>query len=687
MARARREGEAFVEIHADTDPFEREAGPGVRRGAERAEGDLKEVGDEWGEVLSEGMQERLTKEGPNLAKSVEKGLGKQRVKVPVEVEYDRDSSAAKRSVTRVFRDIEEAVEEAAGGGGRGGGFGKIGQAFQDAIGAGFNVSGKSPLVAFLLPLVGAIIGLVGAAIQALSALAAVAITLPGILAAVGIQVGVLMLAFKGVGTAIEGAFAAKNAKELKEALKDLTPAAQSFVKELLPLRDFFKRLSSQVQQNFFKEIQGLVTQLSKAQGPTIFDGFLKVSTALGKFFHDLGFFFTGDVFSKFLSEIFPRTVTFLEQFGPAFITFIEGLLSMVNAAMPFLTKVGDIVSMIFKQVGDAFAGVAEDPSFQDWLLRMEDTLMSIIQLFRAAGIFIGALFDAVDRAGGVDIIDKLSEGLIMLAVFLTSDVGVEGLTALFDIAILSIQSIVAFIVVVIAALGALRMFFFWLKDIAGPAILDFFGAAANAVANFFIWVGAKLKEFWDFLWWVFVGGGVNQVMGSIRSKFGGIATYLGGLVNTIKTFFASIPDRVRDAFSNAANFLFSAGRNIVSGLINGIRSMFGGLSSIASEMASRIGRFLPFSPAKEGPLSGRGDPQRSGQTIITRLAEGMEMEAPTLRNASMEATQNIMFGPGSIQMRIDGTMNREQGRDAGRGVAEGIWTNLDRNTRLAIRTM
>ena len=176
-------------------------------------------------------------------------------------------------------------------------------------------------------------------------------------------------------------------------------------------------------------------------------------------------------------------------------------------------------------------------------------------------------------------------------------------------------------------------------------------------------------------------------MGSIRSKFGGIATYLGGLVNTIKTFFASIPDRVRDAFSNAANFLFSAGRNIVSGLINGIRSMFGGLSSIASEMASRIGRFLPFSPAKEGPLSGRGDPQRSGQTIITRLAEGMEMEAPTLRNASMEATQNIMFGPGSIQMRIDGTMNREQGRDAGRGVAEGIWTNLDRNTRLAIRTM
>jgi hypothetical protein len=97
---------------------------------------------------------------------------------------------------------------------------------------------------------------------------------------------------------------------------------------------------------------------------------------------------------------------------------------------------------------------------------------------------------------------------------------------------------------------------------------------------------------------------------------------------------------------------------------------------------------VPHSPAKEGPLSGKGDPLYSGQKIVQRLAAGMEMEAPMLRDAAAYATSNITFGPNSIQMRINGPMDRDQARDAGEGVAEGIWGNLtNRNTRLAIRTL
>lgn len=687
---AKREGEAFITVHADTTPFPHEAERGIRQGSERVEGDLKETGDKWGETLTGAMGDRLEKEGPHLARSVERGIGKQKVKVPVSVDYDRNRSGVKRTVDKVFDDIEEAVREAAsGGGGSGGGpLAKVGQAFTDALGAGFNVSGKSPLIAFIIPLVGAIVGLVGAAIQALSALAAVAITLPGILASVGIQVGVLMLAFKGMGTAIQGAFAANNAKELKEALKDLAPAAQAFVKELLPLKDFFYQLKGQVQQGFFKELQGVFTSIYRNLGPSIFDGFIKVAKALGQFLANLGTFLaSGGSFKTFLNEIFPRTVTFLEQFGPAFINFLDGLLKMVNAAMPFLTKVGDIVSMIFKQVGDAFSEVAADPAFIDWLNRMEDTVMSLIQFFRAAGIFIGALFDAVDKAGGRDLIEKFSEALIVLAVFLSSDTGVKGLAALFDLAILSIQTITAFIIVVVFALAAIREFFIFLKDVAGPGILNFFGAAANAVGEFFGFIGTKLKEFWDFLWWIFVGGGINEVASSITSKFSAIGNFISGWAGRVKDWFASIPDRIKEAFSNAMSFLYNAGRNIIQGLINGVKDMIAPLRGALGFVGGIIGGFFPHSPAEEGPLSGKGDPRIAGQTIIQRLATGMEMESPALRSASAEATQNIVFGPNSIQMRINGTMDRDQARIAGAGVAEGIWNNLNRDTRLAIRSM
>lgn len=684
--KGKREGEAFVSVHADTTPFVDEAERGIRRGSEQVEGDLKETGDKWGETLTDAMGDRLEKEGPHLARSVEKGIGKQKVKVPIDVDYDKDR--VKKTVGKVLGDIEDAVERAASGGGGGGGvFGKVGQAFQDAIGAGFNVSGKSPLIAVLLPLVGVIIGAVGAAIQALNALAAVAITLPGILASVGIQVGVLMIAFQGVGTAIQGAFAAKNAKELKLALKDLAPAAQAFVKELLPLKDFFYQLKGQVQQNFFKEIQGLFTQLYRNQGPTIFDGFLKVATALGKFFHDIGFFFNSPTFSKFLSEIFPRTVTFLETFGPAFVTFLDGLLSAVNAAMPFLTEVGNVVSMIFKQVGDALKGVSEDPDFTAWLTDMKDTLLSVVNLFRAAGIFIGALFDAVDKAGGKEVIDKFAEALIVLAVFLTSDAGIKGLTALLDLAVLSVMAFTAFIIVILFALAAVREFFIFVGTVVGPAVGEFFAATGKAIGDFFSGAFGKIKEFWDFLWWIFVGGGINEVVASVRAKFEGIGAFITGWVTKVKNWFASIPDRVKEVFSNAVNFLVDAGRNIIDGLIRGVKDKFGDLRSALGTAGGIIAGFFPHSPAEEGPLSGRGDPRIAGQTIVQRVAQGMEMEAPTLRDASTQATQNVVFGPNSIQMRINGTMDRDQARLAGQGVAEGIWGNLNRDTRLAIRSL
>lgn len=688
MARARKEGEAYVAVHADTDPFRREAEAGVREGAERAEHDLKDIGDEWGETLSSGMGDRLEKEGPQLARSVERGIGRQKVKVPVDTVYERDRNSVRKIGSKIVNDIEEAVQEAATGGG-GGGFGRIGQAFSDAIGAGFNVSGKSPLIAFLVPLVGAIIGLVGAAIQALNALAAVAITLPGILAAVGIQVGVLMIAFQGVGTAIQGAFAATNAKELKEALKDLQPAAQAFVKELLPLKDFFYQLKGQVQQGFFKELQGVFTSIYRNLGPSIFDGFISVAKALGEFLANLGkFLATGGSFKKFLDEIFPRTVTFLEQFGPAFITFLNGLLSMVNAAMPFLTKVGDIVSMIFKQVGDAFAKVADDPDFIEWLNSMEDTLMSVIQLFRAVGIFLGALFTAVDKGGGQKLIQKFAEALIMLAVFLTSDAGVKAISALVEIAILSIQAITAFIIIVLFALAAIREFILFLTDVVGPAIGKFFTNLGPAIGDFFNWVGGKILEFWEFLKWIFVGGGINEVMTSIRTKFSGIATFLSGIVTNVKNWFSSIPERIKEVFSNAVNFLYNAGRNIVQGLINGVKDMIGSLRNALGNIGGIIGGFFPHSPAEEGPLSGKGDPRYAGQQIVKRVAMGMEEEAPQLRDASTEATQNIIFGPNSIQMRINGAMDPNQARAAGNGVAEGIWNGLQvRDMRLAVRSL
>lgn len=654
MTRPGNEGEAFIEVHADTSPFPDEAERGIRRGAEQVEDDLEDVGDKWGETIADAAGDRIEKEGPQLARSLERGLDRQKVTVKTRVVYDADGNAIKRFVdtttTLLSRELADAFSDA----GNASGFTRIGQAFSDAIGAGFNISGRSPLIAFLVPILGAIVGLIGAAIQAANALVAVLVTVPGILASMGFQVGILMVAFQGVGTAVAGAFAAKNAKELKLAIQDLAPAAQDFVKSLLPIKDFFYQLRFTTQQNFFKFLgDDLIPELLKFQGNRILHGFQEVAKALGTAFRQIGFFFNSNAFAKFLDEVFPRTITFLDHFGPSFVTFLEGLVNLANAAMPFMTEVGGIVSMLFKQFGDFLTETAGDPAFLDWLSEMRDTLDEVITFVKVAFVFIGALMDSINRAGGEGLITQLSMSLALIADFLASDVGVKAMEAFINIAILSIQVITGLIIAILAIAGAAQKVGEYLTE-----------NLLGDIGKFFEWVGGKILEFW------------NKITGTFTRS-----------VTVAKNSFTEIKNTILNFFSSAGQWLLQAGRNVIDGLINGVRSKFSALWNVMKEGAGIIASFWPFSPAKEGPLSGAGDPMKSGQRIVTRLAAGMEMEAPRLQDASMKAMSNVTFGPNSIQMRFTGIPTQEQAMAAGGAVAQGIYSNLARDTRLAVRTL
>ena len=79
----------------------------------------------------------------------------------------------------------------------------------------------------------------------------------------------------------------------------------------------------------------------------------------------------------------------------------------------------------------------------------------------------------------------------------------------------------------------------------------------------------------------------------------------------------------------------------------------------------------------------------AGATIVQRIATGMEMEAPGLRDASSMATSNVLVGAGAVQMNFYGqTPTTAQasgiGADAGNSLAATI---AQRNARLAVRSL
>jgi phage-related protein len=94
-------------------------------------------------------------------------------------------------------------------------------------------------------------------------------------------------------------------------------------------------------------------------------------------------------------------------------------------------------------------------------------------------------------------------------------------------------------------------------------------------------------------------------------------------VSGVMSVIRSLPGLVRGALANAGSWLVQAGRNVIQGLINGIRSMFGPVGSAVSSIVQSIRNFLPFSPAKVGPLSGSGSPEIAGRKIATMLGAGM----------------------------------------------------------------
>jgi hypothetical protein len=69
--------------------------------------------------------------------------------------------------------------------------------------------------------------------------------------------------------------------------------------------------------------------------------------------------------------------------------------------------------------------------------------------------------------------------------------------------------------------------------------------------------------------------------------------------------------------------LYDRGRSLIQGFINGIASMIGAVKDKVKSVVSAVTNFLPGSPAKEGPLSGKGYVKLRAQRFMQDFADGV----------------------------------------------------------------
>lgn len=131
----------------------------------------------------------------------------------------------------------------------------------------------------------------------------------------------------------------------------------------------------------------------------------------------------------------------------------------------------------------------------------------------------------------------------------------------------------------------------------------------------------------------------------IKRLFEGVRKSASDKFAAVVGLAKGLPGQIKSALGNLGSLLLNAGKNVVQGLIDGIKSKFGALGDIASQMAQTIRNYLPFSPAKEGPLSGSGNPYHSGQVIAGDVAKGVQSQLPAVTSAANQLAG--AFSPGS----------------------------------------
>lgn len=158
-------------------------------------------------------------------------------------------------------------------------------------------------------------------------------------------------------------------------------------------------------------------------------------------------------------------------------------------------------------------------------------------------------------------------------------------------------------------------------------------AAINAVSGIISSVLSGISGIWNGMW-----SSISSFFGSIWSGIQSAAqSGINGVLNTI----SGIKDSILGFFSGAGSWLADAGRSIVNGLAEGIKGAVGAATGAISSVLDAVSSFLPHSPAKTGPFSGRGWTLYSGQAITSALAEGIAGKTRVATSAALGMVSSV----------------------------------------------
>lgn len=412
-------------------------------------------------------------------------------------------------------------------------------------------------------------------------------------------------------------------EEITGALRDVTsdPAVQSgfrslfetmgvVAKTVAPLLKLALQAIGPVVEALAPPLQVLVTALGQALTPII--------KALG----------------PVLLAMAKAVGSIVTAFAPLLVTIGE----LIGALLPVLTPILELVADLFTALAPVIKAVAQTLTamLKPILAALPGILKPILTAFTS---LIQELMPVI-----LDLVKQLSPSFIALGKAF-GEVFAELGPVLAELAKLYAQylkTMVPIMAPVIKAVGQLAAMFAdhlakVLKEIVVPALKalaallrgDFRAAFDHIKEMVRGWVNALVRMFAEMPMKM---ANIVKRMGVEMAKAAAAAgvKLLNALMNKVdelKQQLGRLPDQARRQLSGMGGVLFSAGRSLIQGFIDGIASMIGAARDAVSDVVGAIADYLPGSPAKKGPFSGHGWTPYRGEALMEGFAQGIESGA------------------------------------------------------------
>lgn len=298
---------------------------------------------------------------------------------------------------------------------------------------------------------------------------------------------------------------------------------------------------------------------------------------------------------------------------------VEGASSQVKEAF---SGVGQAIQPIIEAVKQFGQGVMESlrPAFEAAAPVVAQFVEAIGQIITALSPIIGTILQV---AGAV--IGALVPVFVAIMPIISSVISVV---------VSLVQAFAPVLNVVLQVAGAFVTLLAHIVGFAASALAVIVGWVASGIAAFvgFVGTGIALIAGWASGILAKVGELVNGFLAKCSELWAQtVAKFSEGVTNALR-YVQEMPGRAKAALGNVGSLLVSSGAAMIAGFIRGIVSKIGEVRAAASKVVQAAKDFFPHSPAKRGPLSGKGYTTYSGAAMIDGFIEGIASRTRDLQS-------------------------------------------------------